>query len=90
MVVSRKDAKPQRRKELNLFKSICMNDPALTLPENMSPEEYKKFIEEYNQELEEAEAEYQRGECISHEEMKRQIKDWFNEVSKDGDTLSGR
>jgi hypothetical protein len=66
-----------------------MNTPGLTMPENMSPEEYKKFIEEYNQELEEAEAEYQRGEYIGHEEMKSQIKDWFNKTSKNGGTVSG-
>jgi hypothetical protein len=33
-------------------------------------------IEEYNQELQEAEAEYQRGEYTSHEEFVKQIKKW--------------
>lgn len=33
-------------------------------------------IEEYNQEINEAEAEYGRGDYISHEEMKKQVKQW--------------
>ncbi|HEX3935537.1 MAG TPA: hypothetical protein VHW43_12710 [Puia sp.] len=33
-------------------------------------------IEEYNQELKEAEAEYERGEYTSHEEFVKQIKKW--------------
>jgi hypothetical protein len=33
-------------------------------------------IEQYNQELEEAEAEFQRGDYISHEEMKRKMEQW--------------
>ncbi len=33
-------------------------------------------IEEYNQELQEAEAEYERGEYTTHEEFVKQIKKW--------------
>jgi hypothetical protein len=33
-------------------------------------------IEEYNQELREAEAEYERGDYTSHEEFVKQIKKW--------------
>jgi hypothetical protein len=33
-------------------------------------------IEEYNQELQEAAAEYQRGEYTTHEEFVKQIKKW--------------
>jgi predicted transcriptional regulator len=33
-------------------------------------------IEEYNQELKEAEAEYERGEYLPHEEFVKQIKKW--------------
>jgi hypothetical protein len=33
-------------------------------------------IEEYNQELKEAEAEYERGEYLTHEEFVKQIKKW--------------
>ena len=33
-------------------------------------------IEQYNRELEEAEAEIDRGEFISHEELKKQMKAW--------------
>jgi predicted transcriptional regulator len=33
-------------------------------------------IEQYNRELEEAEAEIDRGEFITHEEFKKQMKAW--------------
>ena len=33
-------------------------------------------IEQYNRELEEAEAEIDRGEYITHEELKKQMKAW--------------
>lgn len=33
-------------------------------------------VQEYNQELKEAEAEYEKGEYISHEEFVKQIKKW--------------
>lgn len=33
-------------------------------------------VEEYNKELEQAEAEFERGEFITHEEMLKQIKQW--------------
>jgi predicted transcriptional regulator len=33
-------------------------------------------IEQYNKELEEAEAEIERGEFVSHEDLKKQIKEW--------------
>lgn len=33
-------------------------------------------IEQYNKELEEAEAEIDRGEFITHEDLKKQMKDW--------------
>jgi hypothetical protein len=33
-------------------------------------------IEQYNRELEEAEAEFARGEYITHEELKKQMKEW--------------
>jgi hypothetical protein len=33
-------------------------------------------IEEYNQELQEAEAEYEKGEYTTHEEFVKQIKKW--------------
>ena len=40
-------------------------------------EENKRIsIEQYNQELEEAEAEYENGEYISHEEMTKRVKQW--------------
>ena len=33
-------------------------------------------IEQYNKEIDEAEAEYGRGEYITHEEMVKQLKQW--------------
>ncbi|MBV6641753.1 MAG: hypothetical protein KI791_13605 [Cyclobacteriaceae bacterium] len=33
-------------------------------------------IEQYNKEIDEAEAEMDRGEYISHEELKEQMKKW--------------
>jgi hypothetical protein len=33
-------------------------------------------IEQYNHELEEAEAEFKRGEYISHEKLMQQMKEW--------------
>ena len=33
-------------------------------------------IEEYNQELNDAEAEYQKGNSITHEELLKEIKKW--------------
>ena len=33
-------------------------------------------IEQYNQELNEAEAEYQKGDFIKHEDLLKQIKKW--------------
>jgi hypothetical protein len=33
-------------------------------------------IEQYNKELEEAEAEFERGEYITHEELLKQLKKW--------------
>jgi len=33
-------------------------------------------IDEYNQELQEAETEYEKGEYVPHEEFVKQIKKW--------------
>jgi len=33
-------------------------------------------VEQYNRELEEAEAEIDRGEFVTHEELKKQMKAW--------------
>lgn len=35
-------------------------------------------MEKYNQELDDAEAEFERGEYLSHEEALKQMKDWKN------------
>lgn len=36
----------------------------------------KQTLEAYNQEIAEAETAYERGEFISHEELKKQMKSW--------------
>lgn len=33
-------------------------------------------IEQYNQELDEAEVEFEKGEVVTHEELLRQIREW--------------
>jgi predicted transcriptional regulator len=33
-------------------------------------------IEQYNKEMEEAEAEIESGEFVSHEDLKKQMKEW--------------
>jgi hypothetical protein len=43
------------------------------LKEDVSP---RISIEEYNKELAEAEAEYEKGDYVSHEEMLKRIKQW--------------
>lgn len=43
-----------------------------------SEEENKIFVslKEYNDELEEAEAEFKKGNYITHEELLKQIREW--------------
>jgi len=33
-------------------------------------------IEQYNQELNEAEAEFEKGEAVTHEELLKQVRKW--------------
>lgn len=47
-----------------------------TLLEKDIEENKSISIEKYNQELEEAEKEYENGKYISHEEMTERIKRW--------------
>ena len=39
-------------------------------------------IEEYNNELKEAEAEYEKGDYITHDEMKTKIEQWIQGRTK--------
>ena len=41
---------------------------------NQNPERIS--LEQYNKEIEEAEAEFEKGEYITHEELVKQIKQW--------------
>lgn len=47
-----------------------------TFVQDRQQEEEQISIEQYNKELEEAEAEFERGEYITHEEMLKQMKQW--------------
>ena len=47
-----------------------------TLLEKSIEENKYISIEQYNQELKEAEAEYEKGQYISHEEMTNKVKQW--------------
>jgi hypothetical protein len=47
-----------------------------TLLEDEIEHEERISIKQYNQELKEAEDEYSRGECITNEEMKKQVMQW--------------
>jgi hypothetical protein len=64
---------PQKKSLLDMIKTFL--DPTSEHLGGMT-------IEEYNQELMEAEAEYQRGEYISHEQMKKEIEEWKKENTK--------
>ena len=57
----------QKKSILELIKSFAKKED-----EEMKPQ----TLEEYNNELQEAEEEYQRGEFITHEAMLNEIKKW--------------
>lgn len=57
----------QKKLILELIKSFAKKED-----ERMKPQ----TIEEYNQELKEAEEEYQRGDFITHEAMLNEVKKW--------------
>jgi len=59
---------PQKKSLLAMIKNF------LTSPSNESPNRIS--IEQYNKELDEAEAEFEKGEYITHEQMKKKIKQW--------------
>jgi len=47
-----------------------------TLLEDEIEQEERISIKQYNKELEEAEEEFERGEYITNEEMKKNVKEW--------------
>ena len=59
---------PQKKSLLAMIKNF------LTSPSNESPNRIS--IEQYNKELDEAEAEFEKGEYITHEQIKKKIKQW--------------
>lgn len=56
----------QKKSILEMIKSFIKTD------EELQPQ----TVEEYNKELEEAEAEYDRGEFITHEALLNKMKEW--------------
>jgi predicted transcriptional regulator len=63
-------------KELEKVNDISLLKAIKALLNKTSLNEGRISIEQYNKELEEAEAEIDRGEFISHEELKKQMKSW--------------
>lgn len=49
---------------------------ALLKKEQQKEGDQRISIEQYNKEIDEAEAEMDKGEIISHEDLKRQMKKW--------------
>ena len=62
---------PQKKSLLNMIKTF------------VKPEEETESvnIEQYNQELAEAQEQYEKGDYITHEEMIRQIKQWQKNIT---------
>ncbi|GAB2815645.1 hypothetical protein [Ferruginibacter profundus] len=67
------------RKKLHAFIDAMEEKKALAIytlfREEIEQDEHIN-VEQYNQELAEAEAEYEKGEYVTHEEMVKQIKKW--------------
>jgi hypothetical protein len=67
----------QKKAVLHVVKSYMVKD----IDEKIIPE-LGVTISEYNIELEEAEAEIERGEFFTHEQMKKQIGQWKKKHAK--------
>ncbi len=65
-------------KELLQKLSLSQKTALLELIQSLSGGDQRISIEEYNRELDEAEAEYQRGEFVTHEEVLSMVKKWVN------------
>jgi len=63
-------------KELNLINDISLLRAVKNLIHYGLKTEGHISLEEYNRELDEAEAEIERGDFISHEDLKEQMKKW--------------
>ncbi|NQZ75969.1 MAG: hypothetical protein HRT61_07640 [Ekhidna sp.] len=69
----------QRLEAIQEFLSTKADDRFINLVFSMveTEKEYQPIsVEQYNKELDEADAEMDRGEFISHEELKEQMKNW--------------
>ena len=67
----------QKEAVLHVVKSYMITD----VDEEIIPE-LGLTVTEYNRELEEAEAEIDRGEFFTHEQMKKQIGHWKKKYTK--------
>ncbi len=63
-------------KELEQVEDISLLKTLKAVPHYGLKNEGRIGIEQYNYELDEAEAEMGRGESITHEELKKQMKAW--------------
>ena len=74
-----KMAEVQRIEAIQEYLNTTADERFINLVFSMvqAEKEYQPIsIEQYNKELEEADAEIDRGEFISHEELKEQMKSW--------------
>ncbi len=56
--------------------SVIKKLESLLKKETLKEDSHHISIEQYNKELDEAEAEMDRGEYVSHENLKKQMKKW--------------
>ena len=69
----------QRLEAIQEFLTTAADERFINLVFSMveTEKEYRPIsVEQYNKELDEADAEMDRGEFISHEELKKQMKNW--------------
>lgn len=56
--------------------TVVQKESLLGVIKSFANSEVRITLEQYNEEIEEAEAEFENGEYITHEEMVRRIKEW--------------
>ena len=65
--------------DLETENNQAKKDDVLKFPEEMGVEYHtseRQYLEEYNQEIGEAEAEIERGEFITAEDLKKEVRSW--------------
>lgn len=56
--------------------TVVQKQSLLSVIKSFAQPEGRISLKQYNQEIQEAEAEFENGDYITHEEMIRQIKEW--------------